>query len=535
MATAEAPPAAPDLPPLPPTTEEFAVPASLRPWRDPSPRTGWLITAVVVAVAAFTRFWALGWPHGQVFDEVYYDTESKELLRFGYEDNRGYMFIVHPPVGKWLIALPQWLFHTDDETGWRLASAIAGTVAVLLMVRIARRMFHSNVFGGIAGLLLALEGTSVVLSRIALLDIFLQVFLFAAFGALVLDRAQMRARLAALLADGADLSDGSPSLGPRPWRLLAGVLFGIANAVKWTALAFFIVFVIMALVWDRGAFKAAGVRRPWRVAVRRSWIGAIGSLLIAPVGIYLLCWLGWFAGENSWGRHWADTHGGSTKLTLPLGLRIPFNWDFLPGAVRSLGAYHLQAYRFAQTLYSPHPYGSKPWSWLVLGRPVDLYYHCDSLPGGGCDRNGQVHHMLLIGTPVEWWAFTPALIWLAWHYVTTRDWRAAPVWVAFLAGWLFWFQNLKRTMFLFYMAPLVPFLIIGLTLALGTIIGPATTLGQNMVEFAAAQRRRLWGTAVVSVFLGLVVIDFVWMWPLYTAGRLSYNDWNLHMWFPSWV
>ena len=28
----------------------------------------------------------------------------QELLRYGYEDNRGYMFIVHPPLGKWLIA-----------------------------------------------------------------------------------------------------------------------------------------------------------------------------------------------------------------------------------------------------------------------------------------------------------------------------------------------------------------------------------------------------------------------------------------------
>ena len=64
--------------------------------------------------------------------------------------------------------------------------------------------------------------------------------------------------------------------------------------------------------------------------------------------------------------------------------------------------------------------------------------------------------MLLIGTPLLWWAFIPVLLWLAWHYLTTRDWRAAAVWVAFAAGWLVWFQDLKRTMFLFYMAPLRP-------------------------------------------------------------------------------
>ncbi|PZS29070.1 MAG: hypothetical protein DLM58_16055, partial [Pseudonocardiales bacterium] len=65
----------------------------------------------------------------------------------------------------------------------------------------------------IAGLLLALDGLSLVLSRTALLDIFLQTFVLAGFGALVVDRDQVRARLAGLIADGAELSSGAPSLG----------------------------------------------------------------------------------------------------------------------------------------------------------------------------------------------------------------------------------------------------------------------------------------------------------------------------------
>ena len=60
---------------------------------------------LVTALAAGTRFWALGFPPGKSFDEVYYATEAQEMLRYGYEDNRDYMFIVHPPLGKWLIAL----------------------------------------------------------------------------------------------------------------------------------------------------------------------------------------------------------------------------------------------------------------------------------------------------------------------------------------------------------------------------------------------------------------------------------------------
>jgi dolichyl-phosphate-mannose--protein O-mannosyl transferase len=36
--------------------------------------------------------------------------------------------------------------------------------------------------------------------------------------------------------------------------------------------------------------------------------------------------------------------------------------------------------------------------------------------------------------------------------------------MAFAAGWLTWFSVPGRTMFLFYMTPLVPFLVIGVTL-----------------------------------------------------------------------
>lgn len=41
-------------------------------------------------------------------------------------------FIVHPPVGKWLIASGIKLFG-DNEFGWRFATAIIGTVLILLL------------------------------------------------------------------------------------------------------------------------------------------------------------------------------------------------------------------------------------------------------------------------------------------------------------------------------------------------------------------------------------------------------------------
>ena len=514
--------AAPEQPPRP-------VPASLTPWRDPHPWVGRLVVVGLAILAGFTRFWGLGFPNEKIFDEAYYPVEGLEILRYGYEDNRGYMFIVHPPLGKWLIGWSTQLFGNGLHSafGWRVFPALFGCLTVIVLARTARRLTRSNLFGAIAGLLIALDGLSLVLARTALLDVFLQFFVVAAFAALVLDRDWMRARLGRLVAAGADLSGGAPSLGPRPWRLVAGVLFGLADAVKWTALSFFVLFALLSLVWDRGALRAAGVQRPGRSAARRSGLPAIGSLVLAPVGTYLFTYLGWFVGENGWGRHWADTHGPATHLDL-LGLSVPWNWAWVPAPIRALGAYTLDAYRFHEGLDSGHAYASGPWSWLVLGRPVDFYY---ASPASGCGAASCSREILLIGTPLLWWAFVPMLLWLGWHWVTTRDWRAGAVWVAFLAGWAVWFQDLKRTMFLFYMGPLVPFLILGLTLALGVILGPALPDRPD----ARALRRRRWGIAGVSGYLALVVADFAWMWPIFTGGMLSYGVWHAHMWLPSWV
>ncbi|MHA3704576.1 dolichyl-phosphate-mannose--protein mannosyltransferase [Jatrophihabitans sp. YIM 134969] len=501
------------------------VPASLEPWTPTSPRRGWVLLAIVVAVAAVTRFWALAFPATKSFDEVYYATNAEELLRFGYEDNRGYMFVVHPPLGKWLIAATSALFHEPtfrDAWGWRAAPAIAGVLCVVIVARVARRMFRSEVLGAVAGLLLALDGVTLVQSRVALLDIFLELFVLAGFAALVVDRDRMRATLAGWIADGVDLRLGLPALGPRPWRLVAGVMFGAAVAVKWSGLSWWIGFALLSLWWDRNAFKAAGARSPFLRTVTRSAGWAVGSLGLTPILIYAFTWTGWFAGENSWNRHYGDG-----------------KWY---GVIGALAQYHHQAYEFHKGLDSFHPYKSNPWSWLVLGRPVTYYYEQNGVTGCGPTGTTCAREILLIGTPLMWWGFVPALLFVLWSGVTRRDWRGGVALTAMVVGWLVWFPNPHRTMFLFYMAPLVPFLVLALTQALGALLGPAVPAAPATDDggppdpwLAARRRRRAIGAAIGATYLGVIVVDFVWMWPLYTGGLLTYSQWQAHMWFPSWV
>ena len=211
-------------------------------------RGGWLATLAVTFVAGALRLLRLDQPRGRIFDEVYYVCDAQNLLRYGVEaatvgntdedpsaadrceptGDAG--FVAHPPLGKWAIALGIRLLGTD-ELGWRIAPAVAGTLTVLVLIRVTRRMTGSTVLGCLAGLLLALDGLHFVQSRVAMLDVFLAAWVLGAFACLVADRDAVRRRLAA--AD--DLGAMGPRLGLRPWRLAAGLCLGAGLATKWSA------------------------------------------------------------------------------------------------------------------------------------------------------------------------------------------------------------------------------------------------------------------------------------------------------------
>ncbi|HEY7102910.1 MAG TPA: dolichyl-phosphate-mannose--protein mannosyltransferase, partial [Mycobacteriales bacterium] len=90
----------------------------------PDAALSWVITVLITALAGVVRLWGIGFPDAKQFDEVYYATEGGEILRNGgYENNPGYMFIVHPPLGKWLVAGGITVFG-DNSVGWRVPAAI---------------------------------------------------------------------------------------------------------------------------------------------------------------------------------------------------------------------------------------------------------------------------------------------------------------------------------------------------------------------------------------------------------------------------
>lgn len=223
----------------------------------------WLITLAICAVAFALRIVHLGRPNYLVFDETYYPKDAWTMLHLGYEASwpdaansqiaaghvMGYAhavpgfkpgaeFVVHPPLGKWLIALGEQVFGMNSF-GWRFPSLVFGTILVGATVRLARRLSRSTLIGALAGVLITFDGLEFVMSRTGLLDIFQAAFLTIGVACVVRDRDWFRHRLADHL-DAHGLTDLGGRFGPallwRPWRLAAGIAFGLACGVKWNSM-----------------------------------------------------------------------------------------------------------------------------------------------------------------------------------------------------------------------------------------------------------------------------------------------------------
>lgn len=310
----------------PPTgRDDLSTVERLRDGRMTDAATGWFVTLSITLLAFLIRLQNLAYPNKLIFDETYYAKDAWSLLHFGYErnwpDNANDQivagntnvwqdtaeFVVHPPLGKWLIAAGQWVFGMNSF-GWRIMACVFGALLIFATIRLARRLSRSTLIGGIAGLLLTLDGLAFVMSRTALLDIFQAVFLVAAVGCCVADRDWYRHRLADAL-DRLGRRDFAGEFGPviwwRPWRFAAGVMFGAALACKWNSVFVLAVFGVLSVLWDVGARRLAGANwRSW-LAVLIDGIPAFVRMVVGRRGVPgdLIPWL---LGTGGYDRSWGN-------------------------------------------------------------------------------------------------------------------------------------------------------------------------------------------------------------------------------------
>jgi dolichyl-phosphate-mannose-protein mannosyltransferase len=533
--------------------------------------------ALVLILAALLRFWNLGHPASLVFDETFYVKDAWSLFNNGYECTwpegadalfaagqsnifaTTASFVVHPPLGKWLIALGMAVFGADNPVGWRVMTALVGLLAVGVLMLIAQKLFGSVLLTSIAGFLFAIDGNAIVMSRVALLDNYVMFFTLLGFGAVLMDRAQQRTRLAAWLAERRDNeveSTWGPALWWRPWVLAAGLAFGLACSVKWSGAYFLAAFGIYLVVVDALARRRAGL--PFWISGAILKQGPVTFLLLVPVAVatFLVSWTGWFVTGGGYYRDFADQAGQAWTGALA----------WVPHSVQSFWHYQSAAYGYHIGLVTPHPYQANPLTWLLLSRPTSMYYQGSSLGERGCDYATCSEAITGIANPIIWWGATAAILYLVYRLVRYRQWQVGLILMGMVAGYLPWLGYLNRTVFQFYTIAFEPYLILGLTLAIGMLLGitttPAGRAGPKVrldrpeladraaphgpagepAECAQVPPAAQAGTAgpgtaglvIVVAFLCVATLVSAFFLPLWMGTQVPFAFWQLHIWLPSW-
>lgn len=467
------------------------------------------IVAVVAVglIAGVLRFTNLGYPPGRVFDEIYYsksaciflgysnqrcDVTSKDE-KFWRNDKNDTGAWVHPPLGKWTVALGELAFGTD-AFGWRVASAAFGTGSVVVLAIIVQLLFRRPVWTFTGGLLLATENLNFVQSRVAMLDIFVTFWIVLGFAFLLLDLRWMGRRTpSSPVHDRVEESPSPPRVPSpllRPWRIAAGLALGAAVATKWSGVTAIAGAVALSFMWEAMRRKRFAVPRPvWRTIQWESF-PIVLFLLAVPAVVYLASYLGWFV------------HFG-------------FHLDDWPKLQRDMAGYHENLQTIDPKTHEPvHPYLAQAWKWILLWRPV-LYF---------ARYGDDVRRVIYAnGNPAIFWGSLLAIPYVAYAWAWKRQWRAGFVFVAIAALYLPWFL-VSRPQFFFYAAPITPFLVLACVYAL-----------RDLSEaHLAGSRSRPW----LPVAVGFVVVSvglFFFFWPVMTGGPLSGPAWTARAWFPSWV
>jgi dolichyl-phosphate-mannose--protein O-mannosyl transferase len=471
-----------------------------------------LVVFAATALAGILRGYHLGSPPEKVFDEVYYASDGcwytgEDYRNCGLDADVERSW-VHPPLGKTIIGWGIDIFG-NRPFGWRASAAAAGTLTVALVGALAFLLTGSWVWAGAAALLLATENLHFVQSRIAMLDVFLAMFVVLGFLLLVADRKRTdpdevqppRAQggtggmAEEVMSEGEGRARGSGEGIPtaptrrvlRPLRLAAGAALGAAVAVKWSGVLALAAAPLLALAWERTRRKRSGATRPLLRALREEWLGIVLAFLVVPFIVYAAVWIPWLQDRGFSLGEWFRHH-------------------------RFMAEYHFNLSTIGEDGKPIHPYMSEAWTWFLLLRPVAYFWH-------GTDRTGA--EILGIGHPLLFWGALLLIPYLALAWSNSRDWRAGAILVPILAQYVPWLI-VQRPAFLFYLTPVTPFLALGTTYVLRDLAG---------LRFG----KRWAAPVVVTVVIALSVGLFAFFWPVLVGDTVSLEAWRARVRFPGWV
>lgn len=531
-------------------------------------RTEWIIVGAITLIGVLARFIRLGHPHTLVFDEVYYVLDGWTLVNLGYEaewpedgrdlfaagDTEAYTtdpsYVVHPPLGKYIIGWGMQLFGAENAFAWRIGVAILGSLAVPLLYMVGKKLFGSIALAGIAAGFLALDGHAIVTSRISILDGPVMFFVLLGFLFLLYDRDDQRRQLFDWVArwrarehakdpsiplestpsrwtltvrppkQRASGPDWGPILWRRPWLVAMALALAAAASIKWSGAYYLAIFCLVTIGIDAATRKEAGVTFWLSGAVLKQ--GWVSFLLTIPISIalYLLTFIGWFRTGAGYYGNWVQEEVVAGELPRAWGGML----EWVPLSFQNFWHYQTEVFNFHSDLGADHPYASSPIQWPFLLRPTAFSYEYYETGEHGCTASQCVEAITSLSNPLFYWLGTVAIVFLIMMLFVKPRWQYVAVVIGYVAGYLPWLITGRTAVYHFYVIVWLPFMFLAAALALQTIAGAPTD----------DRRIRTRAVNVVAIFLAVAVFVSLVFYPVWSGIQIPTWYWNLTHWLPGW-
>lgn len=415
-----------------------------------------VIAVVIFLMAQLALLIGVVTPEKLVFDEVHYVPAARQML--APVVGQPMLNPMHPPLAKELIAASIATFG-DNALGWRYPATFFGALAIVAVYLCALALFAAQAPALAAALLAAFNQMVYVQSRIAMLDVF---------------------ALGLGLLAVASFMHGFRKARPHAAFVLAGALFGLAAACKWS-----------------GLFP-------------------LGVCLVTLAAVRLL--QGWQtrfadAGPDDWYRPdmWQEFRASHAALCFALMPALTYLATFVPlYGFSPADIIEAQRRIFADnttTAIAGHTYMSSWPSWPLLARPVWFLF----------DKTAEdnIAAIVFLGNPLVLWPALPALAVVLRDFVVARRWDAFLIAAFYFGCWLAWALLPRTLSFLYYYLPAATVASLALVYAL---------------HRKGLPRWLLWAYVV------LAGIGFALMLPISAAFLgTSMSTFNRLMLFRSWI
>jgi dolichyl-phosphate-mannose-protein mannosyltransferase len=471
-----------------------------------------IIAGGILAVAsAFTHLIFFGRPLSVIFDEIYF------LKFIGYYWEGMYYFDVHPPLGKLIFFWFGQIFGITPSIDigsigtsldpalilFRIVPLTAGILIPLVIYRLCRTLELSRLSSLSAGLLLCIENSLIVQSRLVVMDLLLVLFGFLSF----LFYLNYRKRVASKRRGG--------------FLLLASALaFAATISIKWNGL-FFIIPIAAFELYDLYHLRHAFGRAFLRLITH--------SLLYATVALVLYV--------SSFAIHFAllpKTGPGDAFMSPQFLKTLEGTEQSLDPSIMPRGFFgkffelNEEMFNAHNRMKEYHTYASKFYTWPAMQRPI-YYWHqaASSTPTGSASAESSDLHsrIYLLGNPFIYWLGGAAIVALFVLLIGSAVMRKtseinnrsalAFILIGFAAQWLPYIF-IGRVMFLYHYTSALVMSVIAIAYLFDIIPRP---------------RARL---TLIALFFALSLVSFVFFSPLTYGTPLPEEKYEMRVWFTSW-